>query len=421
MYDEFYGLTGRPFQLTPDPRFYFESGTHRKALSYLGYGLAQGEGFIVITGEVGAGKSTLAAHLMATVDRQRLTAAQIVTSALDGGELIHVSARAFGLEVAGHDKATALAQIEAFLHHEAREGRRCLLVVDESQNLSVEALEELRMLSNFQLGAHPLLQILLLGQPEFRTLLQNSSELEQLRQRVIASHHLDAMEPSEIGAYIEHRLACVGWQGNPAFEARVYADLAKATGGVPRRINQIVNRLMLMAAIEQRQNIDAALLQAVMTDLAGDGGLNAEPAVTPLPASEAPVVELQSTQQFVAQPLVSPVTFDDTAWRAALAERDEQIAELQQAIIELADMRPAAAPEPFADPEILAQLEEANRRIAALEARDGDEEVIAALVDANKRIVALETRTAEQEQAIRHTLTMLIEWIETEDYQRAAA
>ena len=430
MYDEFYGLTGRPFQLTPDPRFYFESGTHRKALSYLGYGLAQGEGFIVITGEVGAGKSTLAAHLMATVDRQRLTAAQIVTSALDGEELIHVSARAFGLEVAGHDKATALAQIEAFLHHEAREGRRCLLVVDESQNLSVEALEELRMLSNFQLGAHPLLQILLLGQPEFRTLLQTSPELEQLRQRVIASHHLDAMEPSEIGAYIEHRLACVGWQGNPAFDARVYADLAKATGGVPRRINQIVNRVLLMAAIEQRQTIDAALLQAVIADLAGDGGLNAKPAVSPVPASEAPVVELPSAQPVVAQPLAAqPVaapsftapTFDDSAWRAALAERDEQIAELQQAIIELADMRPGPVVEPVADPEILARLEEANRRIAALEARDGDEEVIAALVEANNRIMALEARTAEQEMAIRHTLTMLIEWIETEDYQRAAA
>lgn len=421
MYDEFYGLTGRPFQLTPDPRFYFESGTHRKALSYLGYGLAQGEGFIVITGEVGAGKSTLAAHLMATVDRQRLTAAQIVTSALDGEELIHVSARAFGLEVAGHDKATALAQIEAFLHHEAREGRRCLLVVDESQNLSVEALEELRMLSNFQLGAHPLLQILLLGQPEFRTLLQTSAELEQLRQRVIASHHLDAMDASEVGPYIEHRLACVGWQGNPSFDARVYADLAKATDGVPRRINQIVNRLLLMAAIEQRQNIDAGLLQAVMTDLAGDGGLNAKAVVTPLPASEAPVVELPSAQQFAAQPVAAPAAFDDAAWRAALAERDEQIAELQQAIIELADMRPAVVAEPVADPAILGQLEEANRRIAALEARDGDEEVIAALVDANRRIVALETRTAEQEQAIRHTLTMLIEWIETEDYQRAAA
>jgi type II secretory pathway predicted ATPase ExeA len=367
---------------------------------------------------------------MATVDRQRLTAAQIVTSALDGEELIHVSARAFGLEVAGHDKATALAQIEAFLHHEAREGRRCLLVVDESQNLSVEALEELRMLSNFQLGAHPLLQILLLGQPEFRTLLQTSPELEQLRQRVIASHHLDAMEPSEIGAYIEHRLACVGWQGNPAFDARVYADLAKATGGVPRRINQIVNRVLLMAAIEQRQSIDAALLQAVIADLAGDGGLNAKPAVSPVPASEAPVVELPSAQPVGAQPLAAqPVAapsftapaFDDSAWRAALAERDEQIAELQQAIIELADMRPGPVVEPVADPEILARLEEANRRIAALEARDGDEEVIAALVEANNRIMALEARTAEQEMAIRHTLTMLIEWIETEDYQRAAA
>ena len=419
MYDEFYGLTGRPFQLTPDPRFYFESGTHRKALSYLGYGLAQGEGFIVITGEVGAGKSTLAAHLMASVDRQRLTAAQIVTSALDGEELIHVSARAFGLEVAGHDKATALAQIEAFLHHEAREGRRCLLVVDESQNLSVSALEELRMLSNFQLGAHPLLQILLLGQPEFRTLLQTSPDLEQLRQRVIASHHLDAMEPSEIGAYIEHRLACVGWTGNPAFDQRVYADLAKATGGVPRRVNQIVNRLMLMGAVEQRQHIDAAMLQAVLTDLAGDGGINAQPAVTPVPASEAPVVELPSAQAFASPPVAAPI-FDDSAWQAALAQRDEQIAELQQAIIELADMRPAAA-EPVADPEILDQLEEANRRIAALEARDGDEEIIAALVEAERRIASLESRTIEQEQAIRHTLTMLIEWIEAEDYQRAAA
>ncbi len=129
MYDTFYKLTGRPFQLTPDPEFYFESGTHRKALSYLGYGLAQGEGFIVITGAVGAGKSTLAAHLLAAIDRQRLTAAQIVTSRLDGNELVHLAARAFGIAVTGHDKASALGLIEAFLHEEARAGRRCLLVV----------------------------------------------------------------------------------------------------------------------------------------------------------------------------------------------------------------------------------------------------------------------------------------------------
>ncbi len=463
MYDEYYGLAGRPFQLTPDPRFYFESATHRKALSYLGYGLAQGEGFIVITGEVGAGKSTLAAHLMATVDRQRLTAAQIVTSALDGEELIHVAARAFGLEVAGHDKATALAQIEAFLHREAREGRRCLLVVDESQNLSVEALEELRMLSNFQLGAHPLLQILLLGQPEFRTLLQASPELEQLRQRVIASHHLDAMEPGEVGPYVQHRLALVGWQGRPAFEPRVFADLAKASGGVPRRVNQIVNRLLLMGAVEQRDTIDAAMLEAVLTDLAGDGFASSQPQVTPVPIAEAPKVELASQsapQPLAATPGLEPApaaALDEAAWRAALAERDEQIAELQQAIIELADTRSAPAAPMMPDFETQARLEEAQRRIAALEekaamppvavdanqaalledlvgaledahariaaleARPAADGVMQAIEDVQRRIAALETRTAEQEQAIRHTLTMLIEWIEGEDFQRAAA
>ncbi|MFN3551746.1 MAG: XrtA/PEP-CTERM system-associated ATPase [Novosphingobium meiothermophilum] len=463
MYDEYYGLAGRPFQLTPDPRFYFESATHRKALSYLGYGLAQGEGFIVITGEVGAGKSTLAAHLMATVDRQRLTAAQIVTSALDGEELIHVAARAFGLEVAGHDKATALAQIEAFLHREAREGRRCLLVVDESQNLSIEALEELRMLSNFQLGAHPLLQILLLGQPEFRTLLQASPELEQLRQRVIASHHLDAMEPGEVGPYVQHRLALVGWQGRPAFEPRVFADLAKASGGVPRRVNQIVNRLLLMGAVEQRDTIDAAMLEAVLTDLAGDGFASSQPQVTPVPIAEAPKVELASQgapQPLAATPGLEPApaaALDEAAWRAALAERDEQIAELQQAIIELADTRSAPAAPMMPDFETQARLEEAQRRIAALEekaamppvavdanqaalledlvgaledahariaaleARPAADGVMQAIEDVQRRIAALETRTAEQEQAIRHTLTMLIEWIEGEDFQRAAA
>ena len=166
MFDDFYGLDARPFQLTPDPAFYFESSTHRKALSYLGYGLAQGEGFVVITGEVGAGKSTLVAYLMATIDPARMTAANVVTSALDGEEIVHVVAQSFGLPVMGHDKASALGTLEAFFHDEARAGRRCLLIVDEAQNLSVSALEELRMLSNFQLGSHPLLQTLLLGQPE---------------------------------------------------------------------------------------------------------------------------------------------------------------------------------------------------------------------------------------------------------------
>ena len=374
MYDEFYGLTGRPFQLTPDPAFYFESLTHRKALSYLSYGLAQSEGFVVITGEVGAGKSTLVAYLMATIDPVRLTAAQVVTSKLDSEELVHVVAHSFGLRVQGHDKASALGAIEGFLHDEARAGRRCLLIVDESQNLSIGALEELRMLSNFQLGSHPLLQTLLLGQPEFRGTLLEHPELEQLRQRVIATHHLEAMEANEVQAYIEHRMKRVGWDGNPSFDQRVFAEIYTATSGVPRRINQIVNRLLMLGAVDRRSRIDGVMLQQVLAELGQDGA----PVRTSAPAA-APVEAVVPAVQGIA----------GEELEAALAQRDAQIAELQHAIIELAN-----------------NAEPSNR---------GE---IAILQD---RVSTLEGQLLEQESAIRHTLTMLIEWIEAENGARAAA
>ena len=394
MFDDFYGLKGKPFQLTPDASFYFESGTHRKALSYLSYGLAQGEGFVVITGEVGAGKSTLVAHLMATIDPARLTAAQVVTSSLDGEEIIHVIAQAFGLLIEGHDKAGALGAIEGFLHEEARAGRRCLLVVDEVQNLSISALEELRMLSNFQLGAHPLLQTLLLGQPEFRDLIQHSPQLEQLRQRIIAAHHLDAMQPSEVQPYVEHRLSCVGWQGNPSFDQRVFAELYEASGGVPRRINQIFNRLMLLGAVEERTRIDAALLQQVLAELADDTALPLStrrpkpepvraPGNLPRPAAHADVAP---AYQAVAIAEAAPSNAD---FEAALAARDAQIAELQQAVLELANG--AEHPAPVAS-------------------------VDTGAVDAlNQRIEELEARLVEQEQTVRHTLAMLVEWLEADE------
>lgn len=386
MFNDYYGLSGRPFQLTPDPTFYFESLTHRKALSYLSYGLAQGEGFVVITGEVGAGKSTLVAHLMATIDPARLTAAQIVTSKLDGEELVHVVAQAFGLIVDGHDKASALGAIEAFLHDEARAGRRCLLVVDESQNLELEALEELRMLSNFQLGAHPLLQTLLLGQPEFRDMIQDHPQLEQLRQRVIAAHHLEAMELGEVQAYIEHRLKCVGWVGNPQFDQGVYTELYEASGGVPRRINQICNRLMMLGAVDQRSRIDRAMLSQVLDELELDGTMQLKK------------LESSIAAQAGHQPSPVAVPIDGVALaqlQEMLADRDAQIAELQQAVIELANEREAD----------LARPAPATEGLAALEAK----------------FAGLEAKMLEQERTIRHTLTMLIEWIEAEDANRAAA
>ena len=410
MHEDFYGFSGRPFQLTPDPEFYFESATHRKALSYLGYGLAQAEGFIVITGEVGAGKSTLVAHLMASIDRQRLTAGQIVTSALDGSEMVHVAAQAFGLDVAGQDKASALKAIEQFLHAEARAGRRCLLVVDEAQNLSVAALEELRMLSNFQLGSHPLLQTLLLGQPEFRAMLAHSGALEQLRQRVIASHHLEAMDAGEVGPYVEHRLARVDWQGNPDIDPRVYGELAEATGGIPRRINQIMARMLLMGAVEQRQQIDCATLQAVLADLARDSAVPAtvrataaEPAIAeavvafPPKQHRHPEPELPLTVQVGV--LAAPAMADI---EAALATRDALIAELQEAVIELSDAGEHAAP------------------VAAI-ASPAEDRLLSLLAGLEARINAIESRMFEQEHTLRHTLTMLIESIEDDVHQRHAA
>ncbi len=400
MFDNFYGLKGRPFQLTPDPAFYFESLTHRKALSYLSYGLAQGEGFVVVTGEIGSGKSTLVAHLMSTIDPSRLTAAQIVTSKLDGEELVQIVAQAFGLMVEGQDKVAALTAIEGFLHEEARAGRRCLLVVDESQNLAIPALEELRMLSNFQLGSHPLLQTLLLGQPEFREILLEHPELEQLRQRVIAAHHLDAMESTEVQPYIEHRMKCVGWEGNPAFDQRVFAEIYTATGGLPRRINQIVNRLLLLGAVEQRTRLDGAMLAQVLAELTDDGTFALSRAVP----KGAPVGQSNSAAP-APQALVEPQPARDSAQEqveqaritSAFAHRDTQIAELQQAVLELA-----------------ARHDEQT----SLTNQVGDSDVIGVL---QRRIAFLEDRLAEQDRTIRHTLTMLIEWIEAEESQRAAA
>lgn len=396
MFEEFYGLGGRPFQLTPDPAFYFESISHRKALSYLSYGLAQGEGFIVITGEVGAGKSTLVAHLTSTVDPERLTVGQIVTSKLDDEEIIHVVAQSFGLDIEGHDKASALGAIEGFLHDEAREGRRCLLVVDESQNLSIGALEELRMLSNFQLGSHPLLQTLLLGQPEFRITLKAHPNLEQLRQRVIASHHLDAMEAGEIEPYVKHRLALVGWDDNPTFEDGVFTGLYEATRGIPRRVNQVANRLLLLGAVEQRKVIDKAMLDAVLAEMDSDSAsLDAEED-TP-PEASAPLAA--PPRQSATAPAdgggegQKPPLFDPQLVENMLALRDSEIAELQQAVVELSHAR--------------------EDGLAAAQAP-----AIAALTE---RLAQVEARMAEQERAIRHTLTMLIEWIENDASRPMAA
>lgn len=263
---EHYGLTGRPFQLTPDPGFWYESATHRKAMAYLGYGLALGEGFIVITGEIGAGKTTLLGHLLESIDPDRVEAIQLASTLIRGDDFLKLVAHAMGEDCSGSDRAKVLTVIEAQLAARARAGKRVLIVVDEVQNMTVGVLEELRMISNFSKGSQPVVQFLLLGQPEFKDMIA-SAALEQLKQRVIATHHLNPMELAEVRPYIEHRLGNVGWQGRPHIEEEVVSRIHEYTNGIPRRVNQLMTRTLLMAALEDSDAVDEALIGSVIADL----------------------------------------------------------------------------------------------------------------------------------------------------------
>lgn len=277
MYNDHYGLSGRPFQLTPDPRFYFESATHKKAMAYLGYGLAQGEGFIVVTGEIGSGKTTLVGHLMENVDPARVNAVRIVSTQVEGEDMLRLVANAMGLPFDNIAKAQLIDRIERHVQDKFRAGLRTLLIVDEAQLLPMSSLEELRLLSNVQSNGQSMVQIFLLGQPEFRDRLADSKELEQLRQRVIATHHLTAMEPEEVGPYVIHRMKLVGWNGTPSFSDDAFTLLSWHSGGIPRKLNNLMTRVLLMGSLEDATVIDGELVEAVVADLGGDG-VAAEPA-----------------------------------------------------------------------------------------------------------------------------------------------
>jgi len=266
MYQEFFGLSGKPFQLSPDARFFYPSKEHSRALSFLEYGLNQADGFIVITGDVGTGKSTLVQTLLGNLNPKDIVVANIVTTQVDADDLLSLVAANFGLRLSSSSKALMLRDLERLFIQRAREGKRALLIVDEAQNLPVSSVEELRMLSNFQYGGKPLLQVFLLGQEEFRgTLL--SAGFEQLRQRVIATYHLNPLEPDDTRIYIEHRLSRVGWQQDPALSDDAFEAIYEFTSGVPRRINNLCDRLMLFAYLEETHSIDAAMVQTVAEEI----------------------------------------------------------------------------------------------------------------------------------------------------------
>lgn len=269
MYEKFYDFTGMPFQLTPDSRFFYGSKGHSRAIAHLIYGLSQGEGFIVVTGEVGAGKTTLVERLWSELDRDTYTLARINTTQVSGDDLFRLAMTAFGIPSAGFDKATLLRDFEQMLRAYSAGGRHCLLVVDEAQNLSTAALEELRMLSNVTVEGQSSLQTILLGQPQFRRKLA-SPDLDQLRQRVLASYHLGPLSDDETRAYIEYRLNAVGWHAFPTFTDGAFSAIFRYTGGIPRRINRLCSRVLLYGALEESDTITGPMVDSTATELQRD-------------------------------------------------------------------------------------------------------------------------------------------------------
>lgn len=281
---EHYGFREPPFLMTPDARLFYASQGHSRAYAHLVYGIAQREGFIVVTGEVGAGKTTLIERLCSELSPGAFVVSRIETSQVPGDELLRMVARGFGAESQGSKADVLHAIAEALRGAAGDSGRRHLLIVDEAQALTPAALEELRMLSNVTDGHRALLQTLLIGQPQLRRLIA-SPDLDQLRQRVLASYHLSGLTQEETRAYIEYRLNAVGWTGHPAWEPGALDRVHELTEGVPRRINRLCSRVLLSAALESAPVLTTAMVEATARELEEDLGAGLRPgeALLPLP------------------------------------------------------------------------------------------------------------------------------------------
>jgi putative secretion ATPase (PEP-CTERM system associated) len=269
MYLSFYDLTKKPFQLNPDPEFFFNSAVHKRGLAYLRYGLEQGEGFIVVTGAPGTGKTMLVKELFETIHHEEIVPGLMVTTQIGAEDALRMVSGSFGLPYDTFAKAVLLKNLETFFKLKAEEGKRVLLVVDEAQHLPYQSLEELRMLLNMELDGKPILQIFMLGQDELRSLMQ-ADNMEQIRQRITATYHLRALEKQETRDYILHRLATAGWKNNPSFKEEIFDDIYRFTSGTPRVINNLCDRLLLYGFLEELHVLDSNAANVVIQEIEQD-------------------------------------------------------------------------------------------------------------------------------------------------------
>ena len=284
MYDGFYNLNRKPFQLNADTDFFFNSAVHKRALAYMRYGLTQGEGFVVVTGKPGTGKTMLVKELVNSLNNDNITIGIIVSSQVGADDLLKIISATFGLSYEGEDKSTLLTRIERYFINQSMEGKRVLMIVDEAQNLPKDALEELRMLSNFEMAGKSLFQTFLIGQQQLGEKLF-LPEMEQLRQRIVATYQLKPLNEEETKNYILFRLEKAGWNQSPQFEDDVFNEICNYSQGIPRRINTLCDRVLLFGYLDELKIITLSAVQKVITDIEEESSLVTDEFHDVLPAT----------------------------------------------------------------------------------------------------------------------------------------
>jgi general secretion pathway protein A len=267
VYLKYYGLKEPPFNITPNPRFLFFSAKHREAFNHLLYGIRERKGFVQLTGEVGAGKTTLCRALLEELGPDFSTAL-ILNPVLDADQLIKAIAMELNLQVKGLDRLETVAEINRFLLQQAEQQKETVLIIDEAQDLTPALLEQVRLLSNLETDERKLLQIVLLGQPELRDRL-NDHSLRQLRQRITIRFHLNPLRRGEIGQYVQHRLQVSGANGAPYFTRGALWRIYHYSQGIPRLINAVCDKCLLAGYVGQTDRIDFRMVGRALRELEG--------------------------------------------------------------------------------------------------------------------------------------------------------
>jgi general secretion pathway protein A len=269
MYEEYYGLKAPPFNITPDPAYLFFSRRHRQAFEHILFGVSERKGFIQITGEVGAGKSTICRKVLEEL-RDGYATALILNPVMTPIQLMRSILRELHLDDSGNDRVRLVERLNEFLLEKAHAGVIVALFIDEAQDMSDELLEQVRLLSNLETDQHKLLQIVLIGQPELRDRLERD-ELRQLRQRITVRYHLGPIDRHETVAYIQHRLLIAGSNGRPTFSRPAYRSVHRYSRGIPRLINAVCDKTLLCGYVQGRDHLGWWQVRRAIHDLEGQG------------------------------------------------------------------------------------------------------------------------------------------------------